>query len=376
MSDDDQLITILEIGVRGESSDVANGWMVRAIEVFEKHAEFSTTPVKSFLGRQVHALPITRVQNLLSVAKKTTAQDALSWYRQISSVNEASMRIVGKVHGLHVDRPHKLSNDFTFSPLWLMPPSPNTSALQQSSVGMPPGYTFPCLMYFEIENVQADEMLAGHEYFLQVVDEMRRTLNAFVLAGEGAPIITETWSEFVDDEMNKATGRSWQASSTDGMMPSRYAHMTDEALDWMERYLSTPSSVQNACDVALERLNIATRRLASGDKALDGCICLESVLSGKSRGELTHRLAVRTALLLGKDLEKRQKVAQRVREFYQLRSNMVHGSSKAKSDKSNAIAEDGLSLCREVISAIISHQTHPDPETWELTGGPPWNRLH
>jgi hypothetical protein len=146
--------------------------------------------------------------------------------------------------------------------------------------------------------------------------------------------MAETWQEFADPDLNAAEfGASWMSNQGEGRLPIVSENVTDEMLDWVEKYLELPSEVANACDVPLARLNLARRRVGSGDKAIDGSVCLEALLSGRSRGELTHRLSVRVALLLERSLDERQKIAEKVRKFYALRSEV--GARKWKQEGSS-----------------------------------------
>lgn len=162
-------------------------------------------------------------------------------------------------------------------------------------------------------------------------------------------------------------------SQHEGRLPHHPFQVTPEMTEWVERYLSLHEAVANACRVPIQRLNLARRRFAQSDKAIDGSICLEALLSGKVRGELTHRLSVRTALLLGQTLEDRSVIAERVRKFYSLRSDAVHGSAPKKEAANRQVTEDGLAICARVLRAVVMSGEVPKPEEWELSGGPPWN---
>jgi hypothetical protein len=184
------------------------------------------------------------------------------------------------------------------------------------------------------------------------------------------------WQEFVDSEIEAAEfGLTWMSSRHEGRHSIHPAEMTDEMIESVEKYLGLPPDVSDACDVSLARLNLARRRLSPADKAIDGSVCLEALLSGKARGELTHRLSVRTALLLGASLAERTEIAEKIRKFYQLRSDAIHGSVDKKPEMNRRIADDGLKLCLFVVQAVIKSREVPQPEVWELTGGPPGNRF-
>jgi hypothetical protein len=162
------------------------------------------------------------------------------------------------------------------------------------------------------------------------------------------------------------------SSRHEGRFPIHIAHVTTEVLNWVDKYLKLPPAVASFCDVPLGRLNLARRRVTTGDKAIDGSVCLEALLSGRGQGELTHRLSVRAALLLGRSLDERQKIVKTVREFYKVRSKIVHGSRNDLAD--GEIVRDGLSLCLSALREVVHEARLPEPELWELMGGPEWNR--
>jgi len=225
---------------------------------------------------------------------------------------------------------------------------------------------------FELDDVESEPSDIGHKRFLAVSETMRKTVTAFVLSDDAAPTMAVGWQEFVDPELQSAEfGRTWMSSSHDGRHPRHPTNVTDEMISWVEKYLQLSPEVMRICDVPLARLNLARRRVSPGDKAIDGSVCLEALLSGRARGELTHRLSIRTALLMGRSLTERQEIAQKVRKFYTMRSDVVHGSADVKED---AIAQEGLKLCLGALRAVVESAQVPQPELWELTGGPDWNR--
>lgn len=345
------------------------------IQALSQQTEFNSITDKFFLGRQITFSPSIQCINILRMATVKGTDAAVDWYRRVISIDRTDMRVVGVVFGLFTDSPHTLSNSITIVPPSALPNSPNSSSLKQG-IFMGPGAGFPCALIADVHGVKAEDSKEGHQRFLDVAEEMRRTMNAYALADDGSPIVTETWTEFVSPDLEGAEfGRSWQNNRTDGARPSHLVGITPEALSWVEKYLHLQNDVKKACDVSLARLNIANRRISAGDKALDGSICLEAMLSGKSRGELTHKLAVRTALLLGKTLEERQEIVKKVRKFYEIRSAVVHGSKPKNEAEQRAAVAEGIDLCRSALRSIVEHRELPEPENWELTGGPHWNRL-
>lgn len=385
MTTDEDLIELIENLRDAASRSLKNDhlaedqpviWEVAAplTEAMDKHPEFAQPFNKFFLGKQIGLLNQHQSINLLRYAVRHGATEALAWYRRVWATETTKMRVVGQVFGLFVDKRHRLSNGVTLLPVSHLPDSSNSLLLKQS-VNSGLGAHFPAAVMFEVSDVRNEHNSDSSRRFVEIAQIMRKTITAFVLAGEASPVMAECWQEFVDPDLEAAEySRSWMRSFDEGQVPSFGMHVTHAGLDWVEKYLQLPADVANACDVPIARLSLANRRVSAGDKAIDGSICLEALLSGRSRGELTHRLSVRLALLLGRSLEERQQIARKARDFYQLRSNVVHGSSPKKEAASHEIARHGISLCLAALRAIVTRAQVPDPELWELTGGPPWNR--
>jgi len=335
------------------------------------HPEFTNSFSKFFLGKQISFASDYQAMNILRVAQRCGAVDALAWYRRILATKRTRMRVVAEVYGLWVHRHHTFSNGVKLLPVSELPDSPNSMLLKQP-IGLGLGFEFPAAVTFELNDVESEPPEIGHKRFLAISDTMRKTVTAFVLSDDAAPTMAVGWQEFVDPELESAEfGRTWMSSSHDGRHPRHPTDVTDEMINWVEKYLQLSPEVMRICDVSLARLNLARRRVSPGDKALDGSVCLEALLSGRARGELTHKLSIRTALLLGRSLNERQEIAQKVRKFYALRSDVVHGSADVKED---TIAQEGLKLCLGALRAVVESAQVPQPELWELTGGPDWNR--
>jgi hypothetical protein len=130
--------------------------------------------------------------------------------------------------------------------------------------------------------------------------------------------------------------------------------------------------VRPYCEIAIDRLNLARRRLSPGDKAIDGSICHEALLAYDSNQEITHRLSLRSALLLSTEFKERQEISNAVKKFYKLRSDSVHGNAlKPKDAQRNAdCAECGLDICAQVLRKIVSLNKKFDP-SWDLSGSQP-----
>jgi Apea-like HEPN len=342
----------------------------------DAHPDFAQSWERSFLGRHLGFFNHHQAVNLLRVSLNSSGREALEWYRRVQATIRTPMRLVAEIYGLSITETIQLSNGIKLLPIRELRDSPISVYLKQP-VFLRPGVNFPAAAMIELGEIEADESLeSGHERFLQLAGIIRKTVTAFVLSDRAAPTMAANWLEFVDPEMEAGEfGRTWMTSQHDGRHADFPIQISADMLEWVEMYLNLPLDVANVCDVPLARLNLARRRVSPGDKAIDGSVCLEALLSGKARGELTHRLSVRTALLLGRSLSEREEIAKKVRRFYQLRSDVVHGSMGKEQQANAKVAEEGLSLCLSALQAVIRSREVPQPEIWELTGGPSGNRF-
>ena len=279
------------------------------------HPEFVQERSSFFLGKQLAFFNHHQAVNLLHVALKSNGDGALEWYRRIRATQRTQIRVVAEIYGLYVKVPVQLSNGVCILPVSMLPDSPNSSSLKGPRyIGPGFGPFMAAAAMVDVGFVEADlDHEKGHARFLEVLDTMRRSVTAFVLSKDAAPTMAQGWQEFVDPELEAAVfGRGWTMSRHEGRHPDHPSEIDDSMISWVEKYLRLPPDVAAACRVPLERLNLARRRISAGDKAIDGSVCLEALLSGKARGELTHRLSVRTALLLGKSLAERTAIRESV----------------------------------------------------------------
>lgn len=101
-------------------------------------------------------------------------------------------------------------------------------------------------------------------------------------------------------------------------------------------------------------------------RVLDLITCLESLLFDRGE-ELSHRLAMRCANLLGEDGTQRRKIYSDVKDFYGVRSRLVHGD-KLNERQTNLIAEVGRlhEYVRRALLSVMSlvSSGESDPEVY------------
>ena len=86
-------------------------------------------------------------------------------------------------------------------------------------------------------------------------------------------------------------------------------------------------------EIAIRYFNFANERDSNEDKMVDYIIALEALYLNGDHGEFTYRLAHRAASMLGSTFDRRRVTFEKVKDAYNLRSKIVHGSSDPKKRK-------------------------------------------
>jgi Apea-like HEPN len=94
-----------------------------------------------------------------------------------------------------------------------------------------------------------------------------------------------------------------------------------------QSYQCARQTRRKAIDVALRRLNFGYERIRPEDRLIDYSIGFEALLLGDNRQELSYRLALRGAALLGKTPEQRKQIFDELNRAYGLRSDIVPGTT-------------------------------------------------
>lgn len=114
-------------------------------------------------------------------------------------------------------------------------------------------------------------------------------------------------------------------------------------------------SVKSIMQSSSHYLSLPLRRLVDGlsrtrldDKIVDYAIGLEALLlTASEQNELSYRLALRGATVLGEEGEDKHEAFQNIKDFYKARSTIVHGGSVSKLNL-HSLADNGEQLLRRV----------------------------
>ncbi|MCK4733956.1 MAG: hypothetical protein KAT65_15990, partial [Methanophagales archaeon] len=107
----------------------------------------------------------------------------------------------------------------------------------------------------------------------------------------------------------------------------------NEVLDFEESFKRLKNKAK-FLDIPLRYFNYAHTRERPEDKLIDYMIAFEGLFS-KEKAELSYRLSLRVAAFLGENPDEKGKIFTLMRKAYDLRSDIVHGSSYSKNIEIN-----------------------------------------
>jgi len=352
-------------------------------DILARHPVFGRGGEIFFALKPLYLHPWYVPRVLLPVMLGSDAPSSVAWLHRVFSIVSAELHMVAAVHGLEVEEPLNLANRVRLVPLTAAPDSPNLRSLAGGYQAIPVSVIDiglampPTIAVFGMGTVAGStDFEAGKSVYDNAFNAILQAARAFTLTDGGAPVVGKSWTDFVDPELTAAEfGQVWTVAHFEGSPSPGPLKVDGEALAWAERYLRMDSQLRPSVDVVLDRLNLARRRRSPGDKAIDGGICLEALLGDDSPQELTYRLQLRAALLLGTTLPERQEIRKAVRDLYRLRSKVVHGRARRSEDNAPdaQCASRGLEICTQAVRAIVRVNAPPDFATWELMGRPPDN---
>ena len=120
---------------------------------------------------------------------------------------------------------------------------------------------------------------------------------------------------------------------------------------------------RNIPDLAIRRLASSLSRIGRfglQDSILDVSIALEIMYQLEST-ELNYKLATRAGYYLGTNAEERKSIFDKVKSFYKIRSDIIHGR-KTSTEKVKTLFDDGFDLARDTLFKLLGTGL---PSNWD-----------
>jgi hypothetical protein len=117
--------------------------------------------------------------------------------------------------------------------------------------------------------------------------------------------------------------------------------------------------------IPLNRLNQAIRRMQTVDSAIELGIALEALFfdAGKKSSELSFKLRLRGAWLLGATSERRKEIMATLNDLYECRSGAIHSGTLEgikTSKPKDELLKEGYGLVAQAIESIVHRGRFPN----------------
>ncbi|MEH3092329.1 MAG: HEPN domain-containing protein [Agrobacterium cavarae] len=326
-----------------------------------------------FAGRhQLNLSPMFVAMVAGRFLRRRGPEDTLKWLHHIFTIENIESRRCAELIGVKIGERLTLSNGVNLVPFNEMRSSWHTDALRYSHTAprsMMASFPYDVIGMYQIVSLKFSPDIKKYEDNYQGFIEASLAVSA--VAGCAA-VVGAVWSEYeyVDYE-DAELGRSHIPASYEGRSP-RFQDVTLTALhlEDINRFLELAGRVKKSCLTASARLNSARRRVTAGDSAIDLATALEALLAtSDERSEITYRLKLRAAIMLGDSLEERENIFRRIGELYKLRSNVVHGSLSTHSDATDtATVNWATDACSRLLTKVVRAGRMPDLQKLVLIG--------
>ena len=269
-------------------------------------------------------------------------------------------------HGLHVERAHRISQELSVIP-WEEARQYIPDIAVQSLLGMdnrahglPIGaVASPASWGPAIVSEGYDFEVAWPDRLRSFRDDALLFINLLSVTHGLGLQSTESTYNGVEREIERLVGNAPSFRSSRTLTRGDHSNMivpTTPEIS-MEKFSEAKHLFPKMC-AAPSRLHLALSRLASSlsrsgrqavsDRIVDVAIALEAMYQ-VGPPEQTYRLATRASYFLEESAESRRTTHKTVRDFYKVRSTIVHGGNGSEGD----VLDAGLDIARRTLTKLI-----------------------
>jgi hypothetical protein len=209
-------------------------------------------------------------------------------------------------------------------------------------------------------------------------DLLKATRLCLEVLGRRALVRLNGWYQFKSDLVNDASGAGGASYPSapyraNFNVPPVEPFNGEKTAALTKIYFVLPKTTREIVTRAMERLDKAMCDPLPGDAAIDLSIALEVLTTDSGgQGEHTWKVGLRSALLLGGDLQNQEKARRTVKEIYEYRSRVVHAGHipANRLGAATTTVKDGISVCAQIIERVIRRGRLPhDWSKFELSAG-------
>lgn len=267
--------------------------------------------------------------------------DAIRWLEKVLSTDAADGLSITALWGGPVERPIHLTADVRLVPIDDVPDSPHRRLLTDIRVRdshLLTAFHFQRPSSALILDRRIDPFLRGaaetsglDNQFIETREEIAEIVLALTIIGPRMVIEAPHWFTFNDPDLEDARFGIYRGGRLQEVLPRNPENLGTLPLDLTEtprvvqRYLALAGPTRRQVRIAIQRLRQSLFRHSMGDRAIELAIALEALMGDGQKTEMTHKIAVRSARLLGGSNEVRAMNFGIVKKAYDIRSKVVHG---------------------------------------------------
>jgi len=198
---------------------------------------------------------------------------------------------------------------------------------------------------------------ASNAEYIERYELFREIALALTVVGPRVSLLADHWFTFDDPDIQQArilgASRSRSLIEILPKMPREHPPLDPvEALAVVTDYLKLEGNTRNKVRLSLDRLNQAQRRHNVGDQAVELCTALEALVGDGQTTEMTHKVRVRGAKMIGGDAASRRRNATIIGKTYDIRSKLVH-TGRVDESKAYALPDESLTAAQLIEATIL-----------------------
>lgn len=319
-------------------------------------------------------------------------EEAIEWLQKVLGTSVAFGKTIHALWGIPVEREIQFTQDVKIVPIEELPDSIQkqwiTGCLyfrSGSPVATMLDFTPPksaLIVRRRIDPFTCDpgiQPVFANDEFLETDELLKNITLVLTVVGPRVAISAAQWFTFDDPDLEQACILSGQRRSQfHEILPNRHDDYplldSTEAQEIVQAYIALHGDTRRKVRVALQRLSQALRRHSTGDRAVELSTAFETLLGDNDKTELTHKIKVRSARLIGGVNEVRKKNAAIINAAYSIRSKLVHtGVDDARSRticgecmSATEIIDQTVRICTDLIKIIIRRGSIPDWSIFDI----------
>lgn len=334
------------------------------------------------LGFYPHFAP----QALMRLALRAgNPAEAITRFQRLIEMPSASGKTVYALWGVPMEKESQLTDKVTIMPIEQVPDSRQKRKIMNPSYidfGLSANsaldFTPPQSALVVAHNIdplfhdpESPEGETARDEFRETDELLSDITLVLTVVGSRVVLFATQWFTFDDSDLNDVLLGTISRNSLHEILPISPLTPSPildsaEAQDIVRAYLRLDVASRNRVRVALRRFGQALRRHNPGDKAVELCTAFEALLGDGGNTEMTHKIAVRTARLIGGDDETRKKNHHIMKQAYKIRSSLVHTGGVNIKNASGTI-EQAISICADIIKIIIRKGAIPNWQLFDIT---------